>query len=139
MKPSHCLIVIGLTASCLLLQASPAAAGAASPDGLTCYKYGKDLNDGLFVTSASIDHYLLAPRDCEIGKPALHCTQTIVDNDDDPNGGPAGDFVCYKLKCADPSADSYGVASVTQFGAHLGDIKTKKPMLCVPVETDLVP
>lgn len=126
-------------AAATALVSTPATAGLGEADNLTCYKFTKDLNDGLFINNATIDHYLAANRSCEVLKIAMHCTRTIRDSDDDLHGGVTSDFVCYRLKCADASVESYGVAAVTELGAHLGDIKTKKPLLCAPVETDLNP
>ena len=139
MRTTTFCILISMLAVAAVGIPRTARAGVAQADNLTCYKFGKDLNDGLFVGTAAIDHYLAANRNCEVLKVALHCTRTIRDNADDPNGADAGDFVCYRLKCEAASVESYGVAAVTALGAHLGDISTKKPMLCVPVETDLNP
>lgn len=80
-----------------------------------------------------------ANRHCELTRVARHCTRTIRDAGGDAFGGELSGFVCCELQCDDASVALYGVAAVTEFGAHLGDISTKKPTPCVPVETDLVP
>jgi hypothetical protein len=68
---------------------------------------------------------------CELKKAKFRLLQAEKNGGDDPNGGPAGEFVCYKAKCTGPFFA--GVTVEDQFGAH--DLEAKKTKLvCAPVD-----
>lgn len=71
---------------------------------------------------------------CELNKkPLFHLLQVDKDGGDDPRGGPAGEFVCYKAKCRKgvvPGASPLELES--QFGEHALDDKRAR-IVCLPV------
>ena len=106
---------------------SPAAAAVA--DHLKCYK----IRDSAPKTSYTADLGGLAPEmGCRIAVPGkMLCVETVKSNPTPtpPNAGgsagPAGRFLCYKLKCpkgtltAVPWSDQFGTRPVTPVGAKL--------------------
>src|SRR5262245_20581206 len=80
---------------CLGLQCSLADVAFAEQDHLKAYKI-KDLN--LVPAPASpvtVDNQF-GSESCELKKPQFFLVQSEKNGGDDPRGGPAGDFVCYK-------------------------------------------
>jgi hypothetical protein len=67
---------------------------------------------------------------CELKTPQLLLVRSEKEAGNDPRGGPAGEFVCYKAKCTAPIPPDEDVDS--QFGLHALDTKKVK-MVCLPV------
>src|SRR5262249_18140411 len=66
---------------------------------------------------------------CELKKTKFFFVRGEKNGGDDPRGGPAGKFVCYKAKCTGPLPGT--VAETDQFGAH--SLETKKvKIICAP-------
>jgi hypothetical protein len=71
---------------------------------------------------------------CELKKPQFYLVQSAKDGGDDPRGGAAGEFVCYKAKCADSTPQIPNPTDrESQFGAHSLESKKAK-LVCLPVE-----
>lgn len=68
---------------------------------------------------------------CELKKAKFRLLQAQKNGGDDPNGGPAGEFVCYKAKCTGTFAA--GTTSADQFGTHSLQAK-KTQLVCTPVD-----
>jgi hypothetical protein len=104
-----------------------ASAGGTQEDHLKGYKV-KDLNKVPGGMHTLDNRY--GTESCELKKVAFHLVRSAKDNGDDPRGGTAKDYVCYKAKCtggllATQDADS-------QLGLHT--LEAKKPKLvCLPV------
>jgi hypothetical protein len=104
-----------------------AGAGMAEEDHLKGYKV-KDLNKLAGGIHTVVNRY--GSETCELKKAAFHLVRSEKDAGDDPRGGPAKDYVCYKAKCtggllATQDADS-------QVGFHT--LEAKKPKLvCLPI------
>ena len=122
-------IVTGVMA---LVVASVSPVVAQIPDHLACYKVKDPLTKGTY--QADVDGLVPTPG-CTIKVPGqLFCTQTTKTNvtPEPPGGGsagPAGRFLCYKLKC--PKAVAPTVAWRDQFGDR--NISATKPkIICAP-------
>jgi hypothetical protein len=102
----------------------------AEEDHLKGYKI-KDLNRVLPAANPYALANAFGNDSCELKVPLFFLVQSEKNGGDDPRGGPAGDFVCYKAKCSSflppvAQADS-------QFGVHQLESKKAK-LVCLPVE-----
>lgn len=104
-----------------------AGAARAEEDHLTGYK-AKDLNKvpGGIHTIDNRNGTL----NCEFKKAAFHMVRSEKDAGDDPRGGVAKDYVCYKAKCTGGLLSTQDADS--QVGLHT--LEAKKPKLvCLPL------
>ena len=115
-----------------LVMLAAAAAHGEEADHLLGYK----VTDADKFQPPPVSHRLtptgLPINDCVLKKAKFVLVQSVKDGGDDPRGGPAGHFVCYRAKCAkslpvnDPELDDV-------FGGHpLHLIKTQ--LVCLPSE-----
>ncbi len=127
-------LAVGLGALCLTWVAP----GAAQPvaDHLKCYKV-KDPQAKAAYT-ATLDG-LTPEAGCRISVPAkVLCTEAVKSGvtptppGGGPSGTPAGQFLCYKIKC--PKTTLPTVAGVDQFGARTVTV-SKATLLCAPFAT----
>lgn len=119
------LLASALAMSVQLLVAST---GVAEEDHLQGYKI-KDLNE-VPATNPVIVSNQFGTDTCELKKPHFLLVRSEKNVGDDPRGGPAGDFVCYKAKCTGASPPVIGADS--QFGLHSLELKKAK-LVCLPV------
>lgn len=121
--------LIASLSSVMIVLASP---GLAEEDHLKGYKV-KDLNKVPGAAGVTVTNQF-GNETCDLKKPQFFLVQSEKNGGNDPRGGPAGDFVCYKAKCTGPlppvtEADG-------QFGLH--NLETKKAKLvCLPVDKDV--
>ena len=108
-------------------------AGAQVPDHLECFKVKDPQAKASYRADVS---GLVAEPGCTIKVPGtLFCTQTTKTNVDPPppggpgTSGPAGRFLCYKLKC--PKATLPAVAWHDQFGSRILTTK-RSSLVCAP-------
>jgi hypothetical protein len=123
----------GALAGCLCLLFATTA--VAEQDHLLGYKVKgvEKLKPGtthVLTTEFSED---LGPHNCEVkGRVKFFLTQAEKDGGDDPRGGPAGHFACYKAKCS-------GMVPLEVHVDHqLGQetyLPKKVQILCLPVDT----
>lgn len=117
------LLTLSVVSLALLAGRAPAIA---ERDHLTGYK----VKDGSLSTGGMHvfdDGY--GPQNCELKKVQFFLTQSERDAEDDPRGGPAGDFVCYKAKCSSPLPTLSDQED--EVGAHTLTAKKVK-IVCLP-------
>jgi hypothetical protein len=68
---------------------------------------------------------------CELGTAKFRLLQAERDGADDPSGGPAGEFICYRARCG--GLFSENVTSADQFGPHALHAK-RTQLVCTPVD-----
>jgi hypothetical protein len=119
--------VLLAAAVALAAQLLAAGAGMAEQDHMKGYK-SKDLNKVVGGIHSFADRY--GTDNCELKKPAFLMVRSEKDAGDDPRGGVAKDYVCYKAKCAGGLLPVQDASS--QVGVH--SMEAKKPQLvCLPV------
>src|SRR5262245_54329532 len=119
------LLLVGAVA--IAAHVLVAGAARAEEDHLTGYK-AKDLNKvpGGIHTIDNRNGTL----NCELKKAAFHMVRSEKDGGDDPRGGVAKDYVCYKAKCTGGLLSTQDADS--QVGLHT--LEAKKPKLvCLPL------
>ncbi len=123
-----------LTLAGFLLGAGTAAAGLAEGDHHMCYKF-KDVNE---VAGPDIVA-MFGGVSCDLKVKAKYwCNSFARDNDDDVRGGPVGQTVCYKVKCADSGGTITNLILDTFVGTHgASAIDFDKPkFVCAPIGSD---
>jgi hypothetical protein len=106
-----------------------APATYAEQDYFEGYKI-KDLNQVNMPASTSVTN-VFGGNTCELKRAQFFLVQSESNGGDDPLGGPAGNFVCYKAKCSGPLPPVTDVENTPS--AALG-LETKKAQLvCLPV------
>jgi hypothetical protein len=119
-----------LSILCLGIHFLIASVAVAEEDHLKGYKI-KDANSVAAAPNPVTLTNQFGAEDCELGKPQFFLVQSEKNGGDDPRGGPAGDFVCYKAKCT--GAVPPLTEADSQFGLH--SLETKKAKLvCLPVD-----
>jgi hypothetical protein len=114
----------GLTALAMLMPGAPVRA---EMDHLTGYKV-KDA-----APKAVVPHFIqdYSGRNCILSKVMFFLAQSERDAADDPRGGPAGSFICYKAKC--DSTMPTLPAQEDEHGTHPLTAKKVK-IVCLPVD-----
>jgi hypothetical protein len=114
--------------------ASPIPAQA---DHLKCYSV-KDPNPQktrqVVLQTPQLNHF----EECTVStRASFMCLDAIKNNGDDPRGGPAGDYLCYKLReCKPPIKQNLFVDD--QFGQRVVTLE-KAQYLCTPTQKTLAP
>jgi hypothetical protein len=125
---------MSISAAAVLLLAgtilvSSFAVVRAEQDHLTGHKvrdYSKVKLSGSYTLSGG-----LGTQVCEPIKARFLLVQSEKNGGDDPRGGPAGRFLCYRASCSGTLPPN--VPATGQFGAH--SLKTiSAQLLCVPAE-----
>ena len=127
------LCAVGFAALCLTWVA-PAAAVVA--DHLKCYAVKDPQAKAVYTATLN---GLTPESGCRISVPAkVLCTEAVKSGvtptppGGGPSGTPAGQFLCYKVKC--PKTTLPTVAGVDQFGARTVTV-SKATLLCAPFAT----
>lgn len=107
-----------------------AAAGIAEDDHLKGYRI-KDLNEVPAPQSLILETRFGA-ESCTLKKAQFFFVPGERNSGDDPNGGPAGTFVCYKAKCT--GAPPPVSPADSDFGNHSLEVK-KAAVVCIPADT----
>lgn len=117
--------VLALAALGSLVAAAPADA---ERDHLQCYRieHAQRLVPRLPIELSN----QLRDQECVVEQEELFCAGTEKNGGDDPRGGEAADFVCYRLKCDDASSQ---VRAEDQFGTR-GLQFRRATLVCAPVE-----
>lgn len=122
----------GIVSSALIaLVATIAGAALAEQDHLLGYR-AKDLN----AVQSSAPHTIttrVGDAVCELRKAQFYLAPGEKDGGDDPRGGPAADFVCYKAKCTAPPLPV--TAGDSQLGALSLSPSKKAKIVCLPLDT----
>lgn len=112
-----------------LITFAPRSVARAEEDHLEGYKI-KDLNSVAPPANPYTITNEFGSESCELKKPQFFLAGSAKNGGDDPRGGTAGNFVCYKAKCTGAVPPTNEQES--QFGLH--SIETKKAKLvCLPV------
>jgi hypothetical protein len=100
---------------------------AGEEDHLVGYRI-RDRNSVPATNPVTIDTQF-GTQTCILKKAQLFLVESEKNGGDDPRGGPAGHFVCYKAKCTAPVPPSTNVE--TQFGVHALDAASTS-IVCLP-------
>ena len=87
----------GPFASLLSVMIAIASPALAEEDHLKGYRI-KDLNAVAGATGVTVTN-VFGNETCDLKKPQFFLVQSEKNAGNDPRGGPAGDFVCYKARC----------------------------------------
>src|SRR4029450_40796 len=103
-------------------------AARAEEDHLIGFKI-KDLNavPGLAGVAVTAD---FGNETCDLKRPEFMLVKSEKSGGDDPRGGTAGNFVCYKARCT--GAVPPTVTTDSQFGVHAIESKKAK-LVCLPL------
>lgn len=119
------VIVLALAALGSLAASAPAAA---ERDHLQCYRIERAQR---LVPRLPIElSNQLRDQECVVEQEELFCASSEKNGGDDPRGGEAADFVCYRLKCDDASSR---VRAEDQFGTRGLEFR-RATLVCAPVE-----
>jgi len=125
-RPHGWLLACVLTVSIHLLAVGTSVAEEDHLEGYTI----KDLNHVAPPANPYTLNNQFGSESCELIKPLYFLVQSDKNAGDDPRGGPAGEFVCYKAKCSDSLFTT--TDRETQFGLHSLQAKKAK-LVCLPV------
>lgn len=118
-----------IIAAVIMVSGAVATSAIAEQDHLNGYRI-KDGNSVLPPANPYVLTTQFGNETCELKKPHLYLSQSEKAGGDDPRGGQAGDFVCYKARCTGPLPPT--TDGVTQFGTHSLQPKRTK-VVCLPM------
>lgn len=108
----------------------PLSAVRGEEDHLEGYKV-KDPNKFQPPETYTLDNQF-GTANCQLKKAKFFLVQSEKNNGNDPRGGPAGHFVCYKATCTGGVPTSLTEVD-DQFGTHSLESKKTK-LVCVPAD-----